>query len=131
MILQNGIYVMVYGTLREGGGNHAFLESAVRLQNLELAGFRMVSLGAFPAVHPASEANTIQTELYEVDANTFAQLDQLEGYPSFYDRKQIAVELDNGARLSAWLYIMAAEKLVSRPALTGGDWLAHQVAAHQ
>ena len=44
----------------------------------------MVSLGSYPAVYMNNQAEkAIHAELYLVDEETFARLDQLEGYPDF------------------------------------------------
>ncbi|NIP41348.1 MAG: gamma-glutamylcyclotransferase, partial [candidate division Zixibacteria bacterium] len=60
--------------------------------------YTMYSLGGFPAVE-LSGTTAITGEVYEVDDQTFANLDRLEGYPSFYNR--IMIDTEHG---EAWMY---------------------------
>lgn len=118
-------HVLVYGTLRRGGSNHALLTSARFLSTLRTPGFVLYHLGAYPAACPAAEHQLITCELYQVDRATLAHLDQLEGYPSFYDRRQVAVTLpEYSAPIDAWIYHMNEEQLQGQRPLSGGDWLA-------
>lgn len=89
--------VSVYGSLREGMGNHRLLES----ENSKLLGefrtkpeYTLFSLGAFPGL--LKNGNTsIVVEVYEVTDNVLKRLDGLEGYheddleQSFYIRETI------------------------------------------
>src|SRR5690554_8044142 len=118
-------YVLVYGTLRKGGYNHGLMGEAEILANLKLTGFSMVSLGSYPAVYMNNQADkAIHAELYLVDETTFARLDQLEGYPDFYNRSQIEVKLANGQPIKAWIYHMSQEELSDKEPVEEGDWLA-------
>jgi len=108
--------VAVYGSLRDGLSNHRLLETAKPLGKDTVTGFDMFSLGAFPYVRPTKEANNIVVEVYEVDENTFARLDMLEGYPSFYDRMKIATKYGD-----AWIYFI--DEYGKYPKVTSGDWV--------
>ena len=86
--------VFVYGSLKMGFGNHHVIEEQTYLGDAVLsrdAGLRMVSLGAFPALIPSEAAQDIKGELYEVNDGGLQQLDWLEGYPDFYNRKEVTV----------------------------------------
>lgn len=115
--------VCVYGSLREGLHNHALLHTAEFIDEYWTeAEFKMVSLGGFPALVPDSAGIQIKVELYEVDDNTFARLDSLEGYPSFYDRKII-----NLGDHEAWIYYQ--HEYSSDTIVDSGDWKEYYTAA--
>jgi len=94
--------VAVYGSLREGLGNHEVLNGAPKIaETFTGPEFKMISLGGFPGVLPGDKK--VKVEVYQVDdEETKIGLDRLEGYPDFYDRKE--VKLENGDK--AWIYIL-------------------------
>lgn len=107
--------VAVYGSLREGMGNHRLLIGSDLLGHFNVEGFEMYSYGAFPFIKHGD--GTIIVEVYEVDEETFKRLDRLEGYPSFYDRELIEV----GGQHQAWIYFIeqdASDNL----RVENGDW---------
>ncbi|UCR75341.1 gamma-glutamyl cyclotransferase [Alcaligenes phage vB_Af_QDWS535] len=120
--------VAVYGSLRKGMGNHRLLQTdgvsfvgfgsvkgTLRAPGADIgqrAGFPYITLDTL-----AEGADTTQVEVYAVDDQCFERLDQLEGYPNFYDRRQVDVEGVDG---KAWVYHY--EKGVSIPVVPGGDW---------
>ena len=119
-----GIRVAVYGSLRQGMGNHRLLESSKFLGKDKLDGFIMYSLGGFPCIRTVfPEGNTITVEVYEVDDETFRRLDILEGYPSFYDRKKVDTQYGE-----AWIYTIEREK--SRPVVESGDWVLFRTGVY-
>lgn len=121
-----GIKVAVYGSLRQGMGNHRLLEEGKAWYHGKdkLDGFIMYSLGGFPCVRSVfPEGNEIVVEVYEVDDETFARLDVLEGFPSFYDRKKVSTKYGD-----AWIYTIEREK--SRPVVEGGDWVLYKTGVY-
>lgn len=116
-------YVFVYGTLKTPYGNNALLQSAtlVGRAQTEQADYTLVDLGAFPAVHFGGK-EAIIGELYtDIDALTAENLDRLEGYPNFYDRKEVDVRSENGELVKAWMYFFDGEP--SYPVVEGGEWV--------
>lgn len=94
--------VFVYGSLKEGFGNHALLgdsELVARTQTTKRQ-FRMISLDAFPAVLKNGHC-AIAGEVYSVDLMTMVYLDMLESNGELYKREK--VELESGH--VAWMYI--------------------------
>ena len=93
--------LFVYGTLKQGHGNHKYFLSKAKLLGKFITPpkYTMYSLGGFPGVIDAGETS-IHGEVYEVTDEEFARIDRLEGYPSMYTRKQI--DTDYG---KAWIYI--------------------------
>ena len=88
--------VFVYGTLKRGHGNHRLLESSTFLGKAQTTGkWTMVGTGMpFPYLLKYDEANggNVLGEVYEVDGNTYADLDNLEGVPTHYRRMKMSVE---------------------------------------
>jgi len=92
--------VAVYGSLRVGLHNHSLLAGSEFVGEFKTSPeFKMYSLGSFPAIVPDAGGYPITVELYDVDAYTFRRLDQLEGCPDWYQRKQIQV-----GEHTAWIY---------------------------
>lgn len=113
--------VAVYGTLRKGQGNHRRLEhgNAKFLGKCKIGNFGMVSLGGFPAVYSTEEPDKLITiEVYEVDDATMRSLDQLEGFPNFYNRKQVPTPLG-----TAWIYFIDSYATRDTPRVPDGDWV--------
>lgn len=81
--------LFVYGTLKKGFYNHVLLEKSKFLGH-HITGneFTMVDLGAYPAL--LEEGTTpITGEVYEITSPIAHNIDRLEGYPHFYQRKEI------------------------------------------
>ena len=112
--------VAVYGSLKQGLGNHRLLEhsSASFLgKHQTKPEYTMLHLGGFPGLVKAGET-PIQCELYSVDEDTMQRLDLLEGYPRFYDREQI--ETEHG---DAWIYFLAdGTGYGRRRVVESGNW---------
>ncbi len=72
--------VFVYGTLKRGGSNHAFLVGQTYLGAAALRpGYSLYSLGDYPGlVVEAENTENVTGELWAVNAATLANLDALE-----------------------------------------------------
>ena len=69
-----------------------------------MPGFRLVTHGWFPYAIPAP-CQTIVGSVIEVDADTLAAIDSLEGYPHHYDRVWTVAASDRRPfAIGAWLY---------------------------
>lgn len=110
--------VAVYGSLREGFGNHGFLDTAKLLGTTKTQPeYKMFSLGAYPAVCTGGDT-PITLEVYEVDGDTFESLDRLEGHPEFYCRRQVHTEFGK-----AWMYMIESMRTdTSSTRVMTGDW---------
>ena len=99
--------VFVYGTLKTGNSTRGmqYFEGAEFLGDAitSSANFDVVDLGSFPAVTQGKFR--IKGEVYEVDEETFAYLDAIEGFPDFYNRKVIDVNIAS-AKIKAWVYFI-------------------------
>ena len=115
----SGHFVFVYGTLKRGHSNHHWLAGATFLGRRLLSGGRLNDLGPYPmAVLSSDPQAVIHGELFVVTEEGLARLDQLEGYPSLYERSLRS--LSTGER--AWVYHGLPEQVGDAPAVALGDW---------
>ena len=118
--MKQGDLVFVYGSLLSGLHNHTVIDGAHKLGDTLIAGMTMVSLGSYPALLPRASEMTIVGEVYEVASDDMAQrLDWLEGYPEFYNRKQVSTEYGK-----AWVYYIKSEphRYSGAPVVSNGNW---------
>ena len=76
-----GSSIFVYGSLKRGHRNHAFLQGQSFLGTAHtVAGFRLFDLGDYPGMVAWPEDKTgVAGEVWAVNAACLVQLDQLEG----------------------------------------------------
>ena len=73
------IRVAVYGTLKQNQSNHWLLADQKRCGEFQCDLITLYDLGPFPAAK-LSNSDGVRVEVYEVDDETFARLDELEGF---------------------------------------------------
>lgn len=114
-----GIRVFVYGTLKEGHGNHPALASAEFLgTHVVEGGYKMYNMGYFPGVvRDADSTDSLHGEVYLVDEPTLQHLDFIEGHPNFYERTKISTPWKR-----AWVYLLRPEDVEGQPVIPLGDW---------
>lgn len=97
--------VAVYGTLKQGWGNHRLLEHVPRHSEGWVSGHRLYQSGIpFLIADETSEYN-VKVEVYKIDDQTLRSLDRLEGHPSCYCRKVLSIlDADGNQQESAWVY---------------------------
>jgi gamma-glutamylaminecyclotransferase len=111
----------VYGSLMRNMGNHRVLARTRFVGTAHTAAsFTLHDLGAYPGMIGGGTTR-VHGELYEVNEETLAALDRLEGHPRFYRRQGIT--LSDGAPASA--YLLPAARYSNYPIVVGGDWRAH------
>jgi len=99
--LSSTTIIFVYGSLKAGFHNHFYLKNADFLGTHVTAPlYTMISLDSYPAVL-LNGSTKIHGEVYAVSDHIFGNVEELEGYPYFYNR--IKIETDYG---SAWMYVM-------------------------
>jgi gamma-glutamylaminecyclotransferase len=101
--------VFVYGTLKSGFWNHYLLKGREFIGAAATSPtYKMIDNG-FPVIMPDPQGKPLAGEIYNVDDETLARLDQLEREGSSYDRKLIDVILSlvGGERLpiKAFIYV--------------------------
>lgn len=118
----NSSLVFVYGSLKQGLGNHIFLEEGVSEfvgRDMLEGKFTMVDLTWYPGVvNTLAEGSEgrILGEVYRVDLDTLHALDGLEGHPSFYRRVLTKTRYGD-----AWVYYLPPTYL-SEEVVANGMW---------
>lgn len=108
--------VAVYGSLKQGFGNNRLLgDSPLLGTTLTEPKYTLYSMGAFPCVAPHGDT-AVTVEVYEVESRVFSRLDMLEGYPTFYNRKQIDTEYGQ-----AWMYYIDGVRDIDQ-VIESGVW---------
>ena len=106
--------VFVYGTLKQGRGNHCLLANSKFVsQGRTDIQYHMRCNGGFPSVFKSSfEGGSICGEIYEVCEDTLHQLDTLEGVASgMYFREEVIIRTEFGAPTVAHIYFRNNESL--------------------
>lgn len=130
-------HVFVYGTLRTGEVNDIGLAAARR----ELAAPRLVGaasvrgrlydFGRYPGLVPDPAAAPVHGDVYEVEDALVPVLDEIEevypGVDGLFLSREIAVTVA-GRELRCLFYPVAAESVVERPRIGGGDWVGYRLA---
>lgn len=116
--------IFVYGTLKKGHHNHHVMGQSELLGEVQITGFKMYSLGGYPALTRGED--TITGEVYEVtDENTLKNIYRLEGYSgvrdsssNWYDTTDVSTKWGK-----AELFYMKNENTYSnRPVVKSGIW---------
>ena len=124
--------LFVYGTLKQHQPNFRIIKNGVfcGVGKLDKSnGYRMVSLGAFPALIPASsdQSQHIHGEIWDIDEEQFKNVEYLEGYPTFYDREKLMVKDSRGKEHECFIYFLP-DKLGSKEltSVDMGTWLGSE-----
>ena len=107
--MSNRTRVFVYGTLKQGHGNHEYYlagnPGVEYLGRCYVTGdFDMYTNGAFPIVTKGTDEEAkryIVGEVFDIDEDTLMALDALEGHPDWYCREKVQTPWKK-----AWMYVM-------------------------
>lgn len=111
--------VMVYGSLKRGGHNHHWLGDARYIGEASVRGYRLYSLGSFPAAARSWLGPVIHGEVYRVTPEQLANLDRLEGVEThFYRRVQVTTV--EGA--TVLMYVQLPLQVQGLKPVPGGRW---------
>ena len=119
--------VFVYGTLLSNECNCDRAPRA-RRQRAWTPGTIYDTGYGFPAFVKAGRTR-IEGEVLTVDDDAFRSMDRLEGYPSFYRRERIQVNLVGCGRVLAWVYIMNRLPKDAK-VIEGGDWRTYRRSSY-
>lgn len=114
--------IFVYGTLKRGGGNHAYLAGQQFIGAARTPpGFTLFSLGDYPGmVRAPDDTAGVTGELWAVDVGCLLRLDELEGVAEgLYERAAIQLAPPYADEpVETYLYL---HDLTGRPKI-GSDW---------
>ena len=97
--------VFVYGTLKQGGENHALIHDAEYLGTARTKAPYALYLGRYPYLIKEEQRYHVNGEVYSVTLPMLSQLDGLEGHPHVYCREQAAVIMaSDRTERQAWIY---------------------------
>ncbi|MFW6179638.1 MAG: gamma-glutamylcyclotransferase family protein [Desulfohalobiaceae bacterium] len=96
--------LFVYGTLRQGCSNHKLLQNARYIGKGQSRRRFSLYVDDYPYVLKTGETSSIKGEVYEVDQQTWQEVDILEGHPNWYCRERQEILLDSGGTVLAWMY---------------------------
>ena len=124
--------LFVYGILKRNDekeeNNRMFGTGATFIGNAMIREpiFNMYSMGGFPGLVEVTNkecvCEPIQGELWEVTDETFRLTDAIEGYPTFYNRKEVYVEAENALH-EAWVYYLNDPgKMPDSSLIVNGVW---------
>jgi len=96
----------VYGTLKKGYGNYySYLTKATHVGSGRTKDkYPLVVSGLPYLIEKQGIGHNVVVDVFRVDDVTLSSLDRLEGHPSWYERKQIPITLDDGSEVTAWIY---------------------------
>ncbi len=102
-------FLFVYGSMKRGCPNHRRVQNSEYIGTYHTIGYYTMyadSSNQFPYVVEDEKRYSIRGELYKITKQeNFDAIDQLEGVPDFYRKKQVSVINKNGHRISAWIYL--------------------------
>ena len=97
----------VYGTLKNGYNNHRLIAQSKWVDNGSTSNSYPFIVDGLPYVYDKEGLGyRVQVEVYDVDDATLKRLDQLEGHPTFYKRKQVDISLSDWTTTKAWVYFI-------------------------
>ena len=108
--------VFVYGTLKRGFDNHHILAKSKLISTAKtLYNYPLIcKYPSFPYLIDAEgEGFCVHGEVYDATYRTMLRLDELEGYPDHYTRREIEVVLEDKTVTMATVYFLA-EKIQYR-----------------
>jgi gamma-glutamylcyclotransferase (GGCT)/AIG2-like uncharacterized protein YtfP len=129
--------VFVYGTLRDGEIND-ISEAAARHDIAEptLLGTATVrghlfDFGAYPGLVLDEAGPLVRGDVYEIDPDLVAVLDEIEevypGVEGLFVAREVMVEVD-GAAMACLLYPVTKSAVKGLPEIRSGDWVAHRLS---
>lgn len=120
-------FVATYGSLRRGmqnfpvnaNGGGVFLAKGKTAENFDLYRYGGLYFPSVSLKHNSSEKPVV-VDVFEVPLGGLTgPYDRLEGYPGFYDRHEVDINLDDGSTLKAWIYHIDEEQ---DNRVESGDW---------
>ncbi len=120
--MSDRVRLFVYGTLMRGEPNAEALTGSTYIgAAATVAAYRLVALAGYPGLLPGGDTS-VKGELYLVDPQLLAAMDELEDCPALF--KLAEVQLAGGG--SAQAYVATDPGATTAPTIPGGDWRQHR-----
>ncbi len=127
--------VFVYGTLRAGEINDIGAAAArndiaapTLIGAATLRG-RLFDFGAYPGFVPDEAGVHVRGDVYEIDDELVAVLDEIEqvypGVEGLFMPREVIVEVE-GTPVMCRYYPVQSDAVTGLPEIRGGDWVAHR-----
>lgn len=97
------LYILAYGTLREGHYNFDRFEGVKKIATINIDGYQLYDLGAYPMILPDENAKNLVVDLLEVSEQTKGFIDRME-IGAGYKLESHTVNID-GQDYTATLYV--------------------------
>ncbi|WP_312212492.1 gamma-glutamylcyclotransferase [Pseudescherichia sp.] len=107
--------IFVYGSLRRKQGNSHWMTNAQWLGDHSVEDYQLYSLGHYPGAVPGP--GHVLGEVYRIDAETLAELDELRTAGGEYKRQLIQTPYG-----SAWMYVYQLS-VDEHTRIETGNWL--------
>ena len=101
--------VAVYGTLKRGYGNHRLLADSEFIGKAKTEDAYPLLVNGLPYLYDKVGVGEDSVKVYDVDDYTLAELDALEGHPTFYERRKIWVSMDDWSKSECWVCFINQE----------------------
>ena len=104
--------LFVYGTLKKGFNNHHYVKEYECLGEANtVEKYPMINSGYFPSlIDDKGIGYYIKGFVYLVDDNQLVKIDNLEGHPTFFQRKEIDIAIGDEI-IKCWCYFRVDLKL--------------------
>jgi gamma-glutamylcyclotransferase (GGCT)/AIG2-like uncharacterized protein YtfP len=104
--------IAVYGTLKYGLSNYRnyLTESSFAGSGVTKEKYPLIIKGLPYMIKEKGKGHNVEVDVFNVDDDTLARLDRLEGHPKWYKRSEIMISMENGRSLKCWLYFNITEK---------------------
>jgi len=125
----------VYGTLIPDQPNYyLWKDSIVDTKKGLISNYQLFDMGHYPMI-VESEANNVYGMIMYIKNEDYEKIskiiDNLEGYnpenhgSSAYNREMREIELENGEKEKAWIYVGSEEYISKENAVKDGNWVKH------
>lgn len=104
--------IAVYGTLKEGRGNHGLLKGCELLgHGTTRDAYPLLTESCPYLIDEQGVGHNVVVEVYRVDAIALRDIDRLEGHPNWYVRRVKPIIMDEtGDELECYIYVIPKEK---------------------
>lgn len=111
-VLQNNL-VAVYGTLKKGNSNYyKYLSDSKFVSSGKTEDkYPLIVKGLPYLIEEKGIGHNVKVDVFKVSDSALQRLDQLEGHPSWYCRKQVPIVLKSKKVVMCWVYFSLSAKI--------------------